>query len=131
MNFRKKQGPQNVSKGRHNIEYLLNQEAEKERRKKMPQIFDAMGMPANNQPQLQVQGGTPVTGILMPTFERFVTMLIQIHGKDANRDTVTLAWEMANDVFEKIGFEYIRPMGCKAIAPKDPDDPQEDEDLPV
>ena len=92
----------------------------------MPTIFDAMGVPANNQPPPGAQ--TPVTGLLLPAFERYAQLLIQLHGDKADRDTIRLAWEMANDVFNLIGFRYKAPLAWEVIQPNED---QQEEDLPI
>lgn len=105
-----------------NLQYLQ----EIERKKKMPgPIVDPLGIPlgGNAQPQQNV-GFNPVLQFLSPVFCQTIHDLLMgtelpATFKASPETIVDTAWEIANRAFQRLGFEFVFPMGVRLITPRE------------
>lgn len=101
----------------HNQTYMAHA-AEQEKRK-MSRVVDALGMPANNQPQ--PQGGFNPVGMFLDQFLSTYQVLLAKAGiEDDAVDCVHDAWNAANAILTKLGLEFVAPLGVKVIERKEP-----------
>ena len=95
-----------------NLQYLENLE----RKKNMSRpIVDNLGFPmSGNNQQQQGPSLNPVLQMLWPVFAQTIHDLA---AKDENPPDglVECAWEIANRAFNKMGFEFVFPMGARII----------------
>jgi hypothetical protein len=112
------QGPQFRGKGRHNLDYLQRLES-----KKMPPIFDAMGMPANGQPQMQQPTVHPVAQVFLQMYLQTLGLLTQKVDLATfnSEDVADESFDLACRAFGHLGFKFIAPLGFQVIAPTEPD----------
>ena len=127
-------GSQKIS---NNLQYLQ----EIERKEKMSRIIDPMGMPVggNNQPR-QAPPFDPVLQMLWPIFAQTVHDILTADTRNrlgricelvpvcnpreeieippvTLEEVVETAWEVANRAFNRLGFEFVFPLGARAIRP--------------
>ncbi len=99
----------------HNAAYLAEQE-----KRKMSRIVDAMGIPANNQPQQQQGGFNPVAMFLDQFISTYQVRLAKADANDSVVECVDDAWLAANAILNKLGLEFVAPLGVKVIERKEP-----------
>ncbi len=99
----------------HNAAYLAEQE-----KRKMSRIVDAMGIPANNQPQQQQGGFNPVAMFLDQFISTYQVRLAKADANDSVVECVDDAWLAANAILNKLGLEFVAPLSVKVIERKEP-----------
>ncbi len=91
----------------HNQTYMAHA-AEQEKRT-MSRVVDALGMPANNQPQ--PQGGFNPVGMFLDQFlSTYHVRLAKAGMEDSPTDCVNEAWEAANAILNKLGLVFVAPL---------------------
>ncbi len=86
----------------------------------MRRIVDAMGIPANNQPQQQQGGFNPVAMFLDQFISTYQVRLAKADANDSVVECVDDAWLAANAILNKLGLEFVAPLGVKVIERKEP-----------
>lgn len=99
----------------HNAAYLAGLE-----KRKMSRVVDALGMPANNQPQQQQGGFNPVAMFLDQFISTYQVRLAKADANDSVVECVDDAWLAANAILNKLGLEFVAPLGVRAIQPEEP-----------
>jgi hypothetical protein len=106
----------------------LRQIDAKHRRAKTMAVVDALGMPANNQPQPQQQVIHPLLGqVFIPWYHQAQAILLQGRaigkGIESYKDfdpeeTADDAFKFAVRAFANIGFRFVAPLGFEVIQAK-------------